>query len=94
MWSPRQSLEEFSREISNKRASKCPVVYLELAVDGKPAGRVELTLRADVCPRTCANFRALCTGEKGFGYKGTAIHSAIRARPRTPSTHLHTPQPM
>ena len=79
MWSPRQDLEEFSREISNKKLSKCPVVYLDFAVEGVPAGRVELTLRSDVCPRTCANFRALCTGETGHGYKGTAIHSVIRA---------------
>ena len=38
------------------------------------AGRIEMTLRADVVPRTAENFRALCTGEKGTGKSGKPLH--------------------
>lgn len=34
-----------------------PVVFFDVAIGGRPAGRIEMTLRADVCPRTAENFR-------------------------------------
>ena len=41
-----------------------PVVFFDITIGGKPAGRIEMTLRADVVPITAENFRCLCTGEK------------------------------
>jgi len=38
--------------------------FSSFRIGNKPAGRLETTLRADVCPKTCENFRCLCTGEK------------------------------
>merc|ERR1712152_29397 len=54
-----------------------PRVFFEVTANGQSVGRVVMELRSDVVPKTAENFRALCTMEKGCGFKGSSFHRVI-----------------
>ncbi|EGB04976.1 hypothetical protein AURANDRAFT_59436 [Aureococcus anophagefferens] len=61
-----------------------PRVFFDVDIDGKRVGRIEMELFASLCPKTCENFRCLCTGERGVGlsdvplwFKGNVFHRVL-----------------
>merc|ERR1712179_731393 len=63
--------------ISDAMNANLPCVFFDMTADGAPLGRISMQLRTDVVPKTAENFRCLCTGEKGFGFKGCSFHRVI-----------------
>jgi cyclophilin family peptidyl-prolyl cis-trans isomerase len=67
----------FSGLFGKTDAEITDTVFFDISIGGKAIGRVEMGLYGDVVPKTADNFKQLCLGSKGFGYKGSIFHRII-----------------
>ncbi|KAL8841935.1 MAG: hypothetical protein Q9170_000715 [Blastenia crenularia] len=71
---PTQPSQSSTPAATTSSKSQC---YFDVTVNDGPPARIIFDLYYDVVPRTAENFRALCTGEKGYGYQGSTFHRII-----------------
>lgn len=66
-------------EAATKTTEERIKVFFEISIGGNAAGagRIVMELRNDIVPRTAENFRQLCTGSKGFGFRNSTFHRII-----------------
>lgn len=70
----KQSYYDSPVNVSDYSSPTNPIVYLDVQMGSQAPERLEFELFQNLVPKTVANFKALCTGERGIGKCGKALH--------------------
>ncbi|MES1904472.1 MAG: hypothetical protein MHPSP_000398 [Paramarteilia canceri] len=80
--------QNVTNKIITSKEAKCfsspsnPQVFFDIKIGTSHVGRMIIELFANVCPKTCENFRQFCTGQMKkngipIGYKNSRFHKVI-----------------
>lgn len=77
VWDPDRELALERARASEDPDALRPRVYMDLAIDGAPAGRLVIKLRDDIAPRTCEAFRSMVQSGGHGSFRGTVFDRVV-----------------
>jgi cyclophilin family peptidyl-prolyl cis-trans isomerase len=54
------------------------IVFMEITAGKNKLGKIVIKLFSDIVPKTCENFKVLCSNKKNPSYKNTIFHRVIK----------------